>query len=244
MKSEYYFKNKKYSEFLNNGKFEEFYVLVNFLKKRLKINDKYLDVGCGTGIVVDGLAKTGIDAYGVEVSQSSLRIAQRKIGKYKIYNGRTIPFNNSTFDAVGSFNVIEHVEDVPLFLKESKRVLKKDGYLLICTPNFMSITNSFHYRTTGIIRKIKNLFLYFQKTFSSKLTFDKFDPISRVDFHPDDDATNLTNPVDLLKWGKENKMRLVEYSGSIMPKGYISHYLGKIPLLNLFTGSVFIVFKK
>lgn len=244
MKSAYYVKNKKYSKFLNIGNFNQFNILTSFLKKTLKQNQTYLDVGCGTGIVVDGLTQIGIDAYGIEISQSSLNIAKNKLGKYRIYNGTTIPYENNTFDSVGSFNVIEHVEDVDAFLKESKRVLKKGGYLVVCTPNFMSITNSFHYRTTGLFRKIKNLVLYFEKFFSSKLDFDKFEPITRADFHPDDDATNLMNPIDLFKWGRANKMKLVAHAGSIMPKGYISYYLGKIPFINLFTGSIFVAFKK
>lgn len=244
MKSDYYFKNTKYSKFLNEGKFEQFYVLTSYLTKKLKAGSKYLDVGCGTGIVVDGLFKNGLDSYGVEISQSSLNIAKKRKGKYRLFDGKVIPYKNNVFDAVGSFNVIEHVENVEAFLKESKRVLKKGGYLIVCTPNFMSITNSFHYRTTGVVQKIYNLLLYLKKFFSSKSTFDKFDPIYRVDFHPDDDATNLMNPIDLFKWGKENNMELIEYSGSILPKGYLSHYLGKVPILNIFTGSIFVAFRK
>ena len=46
-----------------------------------------------------------------------------------------LPFRNESFDAVVSFDVIEHLEDGLTFLKEIKRIMKKDAKLLCETPN-------------------------------------------------------------------------------------------------------------
>ena len=50
-------------------------------------------------------------------------------------NVQNLEFMNETFDAVLSFQVIEHLNDVSKFLNEIKKVLKKNGLAIISTPN-------------------------------------------------------------------------------------------------------------
>ena len=52
-----------------------------------------------------------------------------------------LPFKNNTFDLVFAGEIIEHVVDTDLFLDECKRILKKNGYLLLTTPNLSSWIN-------------------------------------------------------------------------------------------------------
>lgn len=244
---QYYHNNFRYSEFLDQGSVEGFSLYIDEILSRTAKGDKILDVGCGTGIVVNKLVECGLDGYGVEVSKTSIDLAKRKRkGKYYLYNGTKLPFESDFFDLVGSFNVIEHVDDVLIFLDESLRVLKAGGYLIVCAPNFLSVTSSYHYRTKGVIRKIKNLGLTFLKIlnyFGDSVMFGKFQPVIRESFQPDDDAVNLINPIDLAKWGRLRKLEILKYWGAIMP-GYLSFYLKNLPVINLVTGGVFFVFKK
>ena len=53
---------------------------------------------------------------------------------YDFFDGRRLPFENEKFDAVVSFEVFEHVFNLPDLLMEIKRVTKKDGYLLLSVP--------------------------------------------------------------------------------------------------------------
>ena len=46
-----------------------------------------------------------------------------------------LPFSNESFDVIVSLQVIEHLKKPESFFKETKRVLKKEGVLIISTPN-------------------------------------------------------------------------------------------------------------
>ena len=244
----YYLRNAKYSQFLDTQSISDFKVYVKTIIKLASNSSRILDVGCGTGIVVDYLAKHGYLSYGIEIANSSLKIARLKKGKYYSYDGDKLPFPDQSFDMVGSFNVVEHVNSVPDFLNEKLRIIKPKGYLIICAPNFLSITNSFHYRTQGLNRKFKNVVIIIRKRLSYAFTnvakFETIKPTFRKDFHPDDDAINLINPIDLIKWGKEKRLELITYMGTSMPSSGIKKFLSGVPIIKFFFGSMLIVFQK
>jgi SAM-dependent methyltransferase len=54
---------------------------------------------------------------------------------FMAYDGKKLPFDDDAFDAVISFQVIEHVKDDRRFVSEARRVLKKGGVLILTTPN-------------------------------------------------------------------------------------------------------------
>lgn len=110
-----------------------------------------LEVGCGEGRGVGLLMQhaksfTAIDKilYAVEKLQ-----IKYPTGKFMAMN--IPPFSalaDNAYDSIVSFQVIEHIEDDKLFLKEIHRVLKPGGVALITTPNrSMSLTrNPWHIR--------------------------------------------------------------------------------------------------
>lgn len=62
-------------------------------------------------------------------------------GRYKQGSAEEIPFESGFFDSVLAGELIEHLNHPSLFVKESNRVLKKGGRLLITTPNRKSLIN-------------------------------------------------------------------------------------------------------
>jgi ubiquinone/menaquinone biosynthesis C-methylase UbiE len=98
-----------------------------------------LDVGAGEGygalIVADWVA----DYRGVDVSAEAMSAAARRYGGSKIqfdhYAGESLPYSDSSFDLITSFQVIEHVASVEIYLRELRRVARSDGHILITTPN-------------------------------------------------------------------------------------------------------------
>jgi len=95
-------------------------------------NATVLDFGCGRGALVDGLCKSGINAYGCDVDpywegeDPRLRPIQRS--PYRI------PFDDASIDVVISTSVLEHAQNSRELFYEIKRVLKPGGYSMHMYP--------------------------------------------------------------------------------------------------------------
>ena len=115
--------------------FEPFYLTRYNLKNKIKsfssfIIGRALDIGCGARQYEKFFNKTS-EYIGLEI-ETELQ-EKRKIADY-FYDGKKIPFEDSSFDAVLSFQVFEHVFEPQEFLSEVKRVLKPGGNFLITVP--------------------------------------------------------------------------------------------------------------
>ena len=166
-----------------------------------------MDVGCGVGQVVQALENQGFCAHGIDVSETSIEIARTHSETCQVYDGHRIPFPDETFQAVGAFNVLEHVEDPVCFLDEMGRVLCPGGRMVVSSPNFLRVLGwkDYHPRMRGVGQKWGNLkaLLARKKRYSADATsvdFEKMIPIVRPDFMPDDDATVVTNSLDLQRY--------------------------------------------
>ena len=89
---------------------------------------KVLEIGCGVGrLMRDGWC-------GIDISERMLEIARlRKPNcEFKLTDGRTIPYDTGTFDAVYSVLVFQHlpIEAVLGYIEEARRVLKPGGKLI------------------------------------------------------------------------------------------------------------------
>ncbi len=239
----YYKKNKQYSEFLEKQNPNSFIKYVDFVKKYLRRDGVFLDVGCGTGIALEQLRKKKINAMGVEVSETSIKKCKDKKLITFLHNGVKIPFDNQYFDMVGSFNVLEHTDSPLVFLEEQYRVLKIGGYLIISCPNFLSVTNSYHWHTSGLLNKAKNFIQIINKALSADVNFKKMKTMVKKEFHVDDDACNITNPIDVIKWSRNKKMRLIYWSSQEQYTSGLKDILDKGFLRNFF-GAVFMVYQK
>ena len=97
-----------------------------------------LDVGCAYGELVKGLVDMGVSAYGVDGSDYAIKNCDPSISSklFKVnLNSDKFPFDDKTFDVVGSFYSVEHIHDIDFFTKELQRILKDDGIAWFLTPN-------------------------------------------------------------------------------------------------------------
>ncbi|MES2200377.1 MAG: bifunctional 2-polyprenyl-6-hydroxyphenol methylase/3-demethylubiquinol 3-O-methyltransferase UbiG [Chlamydiota bacterium] len=100
---------------------------------------KILDIGCGAGLLTNPLAKQGHIVSGIDLSPSSLEVA-RKLDMtnsvhYKTAKAEELPFAENSFDVVCAMDLLEHVNDPSLVIKEASRVLKPDGLFFFHTFN-------------------------------------------------------------------------------------------------------------
>ena len=101
---------------------------------------KILDIGCGGGLLCEPLSKLGAKVVGIDASEKNIKIAKihAKKSGLKINYYCASPENfiyKEKFDVILNMEIVEHVQDVNLFLKESSKFLKKDGIMFIATLN-------------------------------------------------------------------------------------------------------------
>jgi SAM-dependent methyltransferase/glycosyltransferase involved in cell wall biosynthesis len=102
----------------------------------IPVGSKVLDVGCNSGefmkMLQDG---KGCQTVGVDVSKTALRLARKKGLKVKNASAESLPFKDGTFDVAILREVLVHIHEPVKALKEIRRVLKKDGFLLGSAPH-------------------------------------------------------------------------------------------------------------
>jgi 2-polyprenyl-3-methyl-5-hydroxy-6-metoxy-1,4-benzoquinol methylase len=115
------------------------------------IQGDVLEVGCGEGRGIDRLLPKASTFTAVDKIESALVKLRQKYPTAAFISSNIPPLSSladNAYDAIVSFQVIEHIEDDKLFLKELHRVAKPGGVVLITTPNKkMSLTrNPWHVR--------------------------------------------------------------------------------------------------
>lgn len=97
----------------------------------------FLEIGCGTGYVLSGIAKIypGTQLYGSEIFTAGLAFAAAKEPTidFMQMDARNIPFVDE-FDTIGAFDVLEHIEDDRLVLTQIHQALKPRGVMLLTVP--------------------------------------------------------------------------------------------------------------
>lgn len=112
----------------------------DYLKNSGRDGIRILDAACGTGYGSDILKQAGAQIVGIDICPKTIEFAGKKYGSEKcrfmvsdvLTMGRLADFS---FDAAVSFETIEHIDNPLAFLSNLYRVLKKDGVLIISTPN-------------------------------------------------------------------------------------------------------------
>lgn len=98
---------------------------------------RILDIACGEGYGAYALSKAGAaSVIGVDICEQTCCHARQKYGlDVRCGNAQAIPLADNSVDVVVSFETIEHLPRVDLFLMECARVLTTRGLLVISTPN-------------------------------------------------------------------------------------------------------------
>lgn len=115
-----------------------------------------LDLGCGGGQLVAVLARHGQRVVGVDVSLEWLVVAHRLCGAHQenvrliAALAESLPFADATFSAVASLDVLEHVGNQQVYLREIDRVLSPGGAAVLSTPNRYSAAAEPHVGVWGV----------------------------------------------------------------------------------------------
>ena len=119
-------------------------VKLHFNLKRKKNNLisglKILDIGCGGGLISEPMARLGAKVTGIDASRKNIEIAKihSKKSKLKIDYKCSSPEKLSKslkYDIILNLEIVEHVENVNLYLKTCSGLLKENGLMFTATLN-------------------------------------------------------------------------------------------------------------
>lgn len=100
-----------------------------------KEKERVLELGCSSGFLTKYLGKVTV----IDTSDGMLEITKKKNPSAKCIHADmfNMPFKNNSFDKIVTMRVWNHldVNDIRQAIRESKRVLKKDGYLIFDTED-------------------------------------------------------------------------------------------------------------
>lgn len=101
-----------------------------------------LDCGAGKGAFTKQLIRRNGDVYACDIDRNRFKL---NIPFREANFDKKIPFRNSFFDGVVSIEVIEHLENPAIFIKELSRILRKNGELIITTPNIQNVKSKLQF---------------------------------------------------------------------------------------------------
>ena len=117
---------------------------------------KVLDAACGEGYGAALLARSAASVTGVDISEATVEHARRRYPdprlEFQSADCLDLPFPDDSFECIVSFETLEHLADHEGLLREFRRVLAPDGFLLLSSPDKAEYSdrqqhqNEFHVR--------------------------------------------------------------------------------------------------
>ncbi len=102
---------------------------------------RILDIGCGGGLLCEPLARLGAEVVGADPSQTNVEVARLHAGEsglsvdYRCTTAEALADAGERFDIVLAMEVVEHVNDVQLFIRRCAEMVKPDGMMAVATLN-------------------------------------------------------------------------------------------------------------
>ena len=191
-----------------DGKFKPLHkfnpLRINYIKKKVvshfniksKLlplkNIELLDIGCGGGLLSEPMCRLGAKVTAIDASQKNIDVASfhSNKNKLKINYLCTSPEKidlKKKFDVVLNMEIVEHVNDLNLFIKKSSLLLKKDGLMFIATLN--KTLKSYIFAIVGAEYILQWL------------------PIGTHEWN------KFVKPEELTEYAKKNSLKLIEVDG-------------------------------
>jgi len=152
------------------------------IKETLQIGnaDIVIDIGCGSGVQLKEVGEKGYSlAIGMDINQNVLKYARNRSlpnTEYIRADAQYLPIKTASVDKIICAEIIEHLISPQNLVNEIIRVLKKDGSVVITTPNRRSIWKiyEFFWDKFGKGRDYGTTHLYFYSESSLKSCFKDF----------------------------------------------------------------------
>lgn len=199
---------------------------LDFVSTFAKPQSALLDVGCGTAWTSYFFARAGFQTTALDLNPSAFEVSCSDRLSLVAGSALQMPFAAASFDVVAAYQSLEHTPDPRQVLEEMLRVVKPGGVIFVVGPNLLSIGASLRAMTkyvwrnrpllTIMIRRsdmprhphgntlpevacilVANIWRILRKKLSHRAIFTMREPDVVPPFHADNDATYLSNPIDL-----------------------------------------------
>ncbi|MEN7982448.1 MAG: methyltransferase domain-containing protein [Nanoarchaeota archaeon] len=124
---------------------------------------KILEISFGTGYLMSKYSKSNLEVYGIDYNQKMVDITSKKLIskniKAKLVQGNVeqLPYKDNTFDTIINTMAFSGYPNGDKALSEMKRVLKKDGKLLLVDFDFPEDRNIFGYSIVKLWEKLGDI---------------------------------------------------------------------------------------
>ena len=155
-------------------------------------NINLLDIGCGGGLLTEPMSRLGAKVTGIDASEKNIDVAiyhakKEKLNIKYICSSPEKIFFNKKFDVILNMEIVEHVENLDLFIKKSSLLLKKNGLMFVATIN--RTLKSYIFAIVGAEYILQWL------------------PIGTHDWN------KFVQPKELIDFTNKNKMKLIKIDG-------------------------------
>ena len=139
---QFYSSSQTYLKRLERHDEKSFVPYIELCKIKIPAGVSILDCGCGIGTSSYFLAKEDFKVTAIDLSPLFISEARKKYGnqlnlKFFVEDASRMSFQNNSFDAICSYDMLEHVTDIKSVLREMSRVIKVGGLLIIFMPNHL-----------------------------------------------------------------------------------------------------------
>jgi SAM-dependent methyltransferase len=110
-----------------------------FLARSFRRGGRILDIGCGRGVLLNHLSDLGFETWGTEISREACQGASSKIRMRIADSLPKAAFEDSMFDGIVIWHVLEHLPNPQQTIKEAFRILKPGGRIIVAVPNYGSL---------------------------------------------------------------------------------------------------------
>ena len=120
------------------------------LRETPKLSGSYLDIGSGTGALIQLMKENfpDLETSVCDYSDEFMKIPGQKVETVDLNHGK-LPYGDNSFDLVTFTEVAEHLEDHRSILREIYRILKPEGMLILTTPNILNMKSRLRFFLYG-----------------------------------------------------------------------------------------------
>lgn len=119
--------------------------VIEEIARRIGNKAHILDIGCGGGFLSNPMADAGYDVTGIDLSEASLAVAEEndasKNVKYLKADAYALPFEDNSFDVACAMDILEHVNNPEILIREAARVVRPGGLFFFHTFNRNWVSN-------------------------------------------------------------------------------------------------------